>query len=353
MSKKSKHSFFNTKAFKTAVFFLAVIVFCVVYYYVSAFFFTQKDPSVDLFPLTIDAKYQENLQIHFIDVGQGDSVYIKTPDNQNILIDAGLNETDKFEVRDYLNSQGVKTINYAIATHPNADHIGGFIDIFENFDVEFMFRPFVRSDNNLTDRLNNTFNPQAKVKSYTDTYATFLNGLRKEKSNWVFFTKDTDIKINYDNGKSLTIDFLTPTQELSQLNYDDLNDFSPLIRVTYGAFSVLFTGDATKSIENEAIENYMGYELRSDILKVAHHGSDTSTSEEFLDAVKPMYAIISCGAGNSYKHPKQSILNLLLYNDVKVRRTDLQGDILVNVDKEGEYVITTQIDYQEQLYKGY
>lgn len=351
---KAKKKIIETKAFKSAISTIAVIALCLAYYFLSPYFLFEKPSSADDFPMIISSEASGDMEVHFLDVGQGDAVYIKTPDDKNVLIDCGIDDksvTDK--VVNYLKSRKVKVIDYAVATHPDADHIGGFIEIFDNFKVKFVFRPYVKSDNKSTDRLKNRFNPPYANYCETDIYADFVNALNKERSSWVFTNKDTDVKINYSDGSVLKFDFLTPTKEISEIYYYDLNDYSPLLRISYNDFSFMFTGDATFNVEKEALDEISSLILNSDVIKIAHHGADTSSSYDFLKAVHPKYAVVSCGALNAYGHPKQSVLTTLLTFGTDLYRTDLQGDIVFKVDKNGLVSIETEKNYEGSIYKGY
>lgn len=351
---KGKKKITDSKQFKSALFFIAVVALSVAYYFLSPYFLSEKPCYDGDFPIINQSKIVSDLEVVFIDVGQGDSILIKTPSNQTILIDAGAEEDySGVNLVKYLKSCGVKTIDYAIITHPDADHTGGFISVFDKFKVKFVFRPYVRSDNKLTDRLKSRFNPQTITYCDTDTYANLLLSINSERSNWVYIDKDTDLIFDYADGKTLKLDFLTPTAELSELNYTDLNDYSPLIKITYAGKSFMLTGDASKTVEEEALSFYPSYVLACDVLKVAHHGSDTSTSYSFVKAVSPSYAVISCGEGNIYKHPKSSVLTTLLASNAKLFRTDLQGSVTFTVNSSGDLSMSTEKIYNGSLGAGY
>ncbi len=342
-NKRAKSKLINAKTIKTAILFVSVIVICVIYYYVSPFFLSEKHSSIDKFPLTLYGTNQNDLEIHFIDVGQGDAVLIKTPDSRNIMIDAGVDDdavTDK--VVNYLKDNGVKTIDYVIATHPDADHIGGFPAIFDNFKVKFVFRPYIKSDNFKTDRLKDRFNPSEAFYCDTDVYADFVNSVKKERAEWVFINADTDISIDYGNDNILKLDFLTPSMSLTEVKYNDLNDYSPLLKLSYTGFSAMFTGDATKLVEKEALTVYPDRTLDCDLIKVAHHGSATSSSNDFIEAVSPKYAVISCGLNNDYGHPDIKVTEVLLKSSIKTYRTDKHGNIVFKINRSGECSVTYQ-----------
>lgn len=355
MKTKAKTKITQTKIFKTVIFFIAVVTLCVVYYFVSPYFLFEKHSSVDKFPLTIKSKINSDLKIHFIDVEQGDCILIITPCNRTILMDAGVeNESITKNVVSYLKNLNIKKIDYLIATHPDSDHIGGFKEIFDKFKVKFVFRPYVKSSNVKTDNLKERFNPPNANFCETYVYADFINAVNKERSDWVYICSDTDLIFDYGEYFSLKIDFLTPTADLKDLWYNDLNDYSPIIKLSFGSFTAIFTGDASNYVEQEALNNYSNLILDCDLLKVAHHGASTSTSHDFLKSVTPKYAVISCGAGNIYSHPKQSVLTELLNFNCKLFRTDLQGTITFNVRKGGDVsYLTDRNCNQSDLYIGY
>jgi hypothetical protein len=192
-------------------------------------------------------------------------------------------------------------------------------------------------------------------KQSSNTYGIFLNAIRNEKyvedgvtkdCEWEFFTYTSDFGSNiYYNGKKTTyiVDFLTPTMNLTDMNYEDANDYSPLIKVSYCDFDIMLTGDAETEAEKDFIkaysisDEYKNY-LDVDLLKVSHHGSGTSTTDEFLQLVKPEMAVISCGEDNSYFHPHQQVLDRLLqYNCNILYRTDTNGDVVLTVESQGAY----------------
>ncbi len=353
MKNKAKTKIISTKTFKSAVFFTAVIAFCVLYYFISPYFISEKPQFDGAFPIVVYGEEKTDLEVHYIDVGQADSVLIKTPDFRYVLIDSG--DTDDFygeKLVSYLKNIGVKTIDYAVATHSDADHIGGFKRICDNFKVKFFFRPYVKSSNVKSDYLKERFNPPKAYYCDTDAYADFLIGMKKERANWAFTTKDTDFIFDYGQNK-LVFDFLTPIDDISKQKYSDMNEYSPLLKVSYGKFSFMFTADAPSKTEKTAMDYYDVRTMSCKVLKIGHHGSDTSTSFKFLKATTPDFAVISCGDGSIYNHPKQTVLTNLLSLNIKVYRTDKQGNIVFKVNADGKTSIKTEKNYQGSLYTGY
>lgn len=242
----------------------------------------------------------ENLEVHFIDVGQGDAALIKKG-NEFMLIDAGRNVDEKLIV-DYLKKQKVRKIEYVIGTHPHEDHIGGLDNVIDSFEIGKIIMP----------------NAIATTKTFEDV----LDSISK-KGLTITKAKSGDI---YDfNGASFTI--LAPNQE----EYSNLNNYSVVVKLIYGANSFLFTGDAEAQSEEEILAKDKRL-LKSDVLKVGHHGSVTSTTQDFLDAVNPSVAVISLGAENTYGHPHKEISERLESKKIKTYRTDLHGNIIAISD---------------------
>lgn len=240
------------------------------------------------------------LEVHYIDVGQGDSILIRQGE-YSMLIDAGNNDKGT-TVWSYLLSQNVDSLDYAICTHPDADHIGGMDVVLYKLDCESVFMPACEHD----------------TETYEDLIRTI--GQREQK---VIVPKRGEI---YSLGEA-EFQILTDTDK----NYgDNKNDYSIAVRLSFGETSFLFTGDAEKEAEQDMMNN--GLLLESDVYKAAHHGANWANTYEFLTAVNPTYAVISCGEGNSYGHPRAEVLNNLRSIGVKVFRTDEQGSIVAVSD---------------------
>lgn len=241
------------------------------------------------------------LTVHFIDVGQGASTLIVGPKGETMLYDAGKIGGDAGdEVVSYIKELGLDKIDVVIATHPHSDHINGLDDVIRTFDVGSVYMP--------------------RVSHTTKTYENLLLSI-KEAGLKVKEGK-AGVKIPFGD---VSVQVVSPSSN----QYDNLNDWSVSIRVVYGDNSFIFTGDAEYVAEQEMVKS--GYDLKSDVYTVGHHGSSTSSSEEFLDAVNPTYAIIQTGE-NSYGHPHREILERLKERNLKVYRTDLAGDIVMVSD---------------------
>ena len=239
------------------------------------------------------------LNIHFIDVGQADSILIQQG-NENMLIDAGNND-DENTLKNYLVSLGVKELKYAIATHPHEDHIGSMNYIINSLKVGQIYAP--------------------KVTASTQTYENLVNAV---KNKGMQFKVPSVGETFYVGQAKCTI--LAPNNS----TYDDLNNYSIVVKVEFGNNSFLFTGDAEETSEKEMLSK--GLNLKADVLKVGHHGSRTSSSDTFLNAVNAKYAVISVGKSNDYGHPNSETLARLNSRKVDVYRTDIHGTVIAVSD---------------------
>lgn len=235
----------------------------------------------------------------FVDVGQADGCVIKTYNNDIIVVDTG-EDRKATEILEVLDSMDFEDIDLMILSHPHADHIGGAQTILETYPVkEVLMSSYVTSTRVFTSILDTLENMDTKV-----TQATL--GL-------TYNIDDVNVEV-------VGVDSIP----------GDNNDSSIVAKVTYGDIDMLFTGDAEGPAEDVILSN--GYDLNSEILKVGHHGSITSTSEEFLNAINPKMAIISVGEGNKYNHPADNTLNRLKEHNVDYFRTDEKGNIVVEID---------------------
>ncbi len=237
------------------------------------------------------------LSVHFIDVGQADSILLLLPNGEDMLIDAG-NNGDGDIVTDYLRTQNVTDIEYAVGTHPHADHIGGLDEVLAEIPADVLYMP--------------------DFSATTKTYKSVLSVA--EEKNIPIRKAESGMTVYDANG--LTIRILAPTGKPK-----DANNASVVLLLTYLNRTFLLTGDA----ESESEEKITG-DIRADVLKVGHHGSSTSSSPFFLSRVMPTYAVISVGAGNSYGHPKAEILERLASIGARILRTDLEGTIVFSSD---------------------
>lgn len=240
----------------------------------------------------------DNLNIYFVDVGQADCILIKYLDS-NVLIDAGNNE-DGVKIVDYFKSLGVDKFKYVFATHAHEDHIGGMDDIINNFDIEHFYMP--------------------DVITTSKTYEDVLDSLYSKKIK--YDTPKVDSKLCFED---ICLDVLSVGNDK-----ENLNDTSIVLRLVYKKTSYLFMGDASVSVEKKILDK----DISSTVLKVGHHGSQYSSSAQFLNKVRPQYAIIQVGKNNSYNHPKQVVLNKFKRMNTTVYRNDKDGTIILSSDGE-------------------
>lgn len=241
------------------------------------------------------------LKLNFIDVGQADSILIQNG-SSSMLIDAG-NNGDADTVVNYIKQQGISKLDYVVGTHPHEDHIGGMDAVINTFDIGKILMP------------------QA-----TTTTKTFQDVITAIKNKGMKIT--TPIPGSTFNLGSAKCTIFAPNSP----KYDDLNNYSIVIKLSFGKTSFLFEGDAQSEAEEEMLSK--GFDLHADVLKIGHHGSDTSTTPEFLKAVSPKYAVISVGSGNDYGHPKPITLEKLADAGAQVFRTDESGTIIATSDGE-------------------
>jgi competence protein ComEC len=242
------------------------------------------------------------LTIAFLDVGQADSIYITLPNGGNMLIDAG-NSADSNRIISYIrDNNNSNTIDYVIATHPHADHIGGMGAVINTFEIKSVWMP---------DAIHTT--------------RTFENLLDVIEANNLMIDTAKAGRILFDYG-NLKAEFIAPIRS----GYSNLNNYSAVILLTYNDHRFLFMGDAERESEEEILAG--GLDISADVIKIGHHGSRTSSIRPFIQRVNPRYAVISCGSGNSYGHPSGETLAILADFEIKVLRTDESGTIVIKSD---------------------
>lgn len=246
-----------------------------------------------------DQTDDSRLEIHFLDVGQGDSTLI-TCDGHSMLIDAGKNDQGS-EIQSYLESKGIESLDYVIGTHPDSDHIGGLDVILYEFGAGQVFMPDYEKD----------------TKTYDDVVQVIKKKNLKRQQPEVGSVWQL-------GGAQFTI--VAPNAAYGS----QANDYSIGLILTHGDKKFLLTGDAEEDSEADMLENDIS--LKADVYKAAHHGSKTASTEEFMEAVDPEYVVISAGEGNSYGHPHAEVLNRLRAMGVQVFRTDEQGTIVLESD---------------------
>jgi competence protein ComEC len=237
----------------------------------------------------------EQLKIHFIDVGQADSILVQQG-NHYMLVDAGNNE-DSQALKNYLDQQKVTELQYFVGTHKDEDHIGSADYVINSFKVGKVYFP--------------------KQTATTKTFEDFVIAVKNKGLQLTAPTVGDSFKLG-----EATVTILAPNNS----SYTDANDYSIVLKVQYGNTSFLLTGDAETVSESEML--LKGLDVSATVLKVGHHGSLSSTSQNFLDKVNPKYAVISVGKGNTYGHPTQEVMDRLKAKSVKVYRTDESGTIV-------------------------
>ena len=248
-----------------------------------------------------------NLSVHYLDVGQGDSIFIEFPDSETMLIDAGENYHGE-RIINYITNCGYTDVDYLVATHPHTDHIGSMGYIVRNFNIGSVYMP--------------------KVSANTKTYENLLESISDKGLKVKSAKEGTIIKETED----ISVEVVAPVT----IDSDDLNNCSLVIKVIYKDVSYLFTGDAEKAELKEITSD-----ITADVLKVGHHGSSTSTYEEFLEAVDPEIAVISVGEDNEYGHPHKEVMQYLSDYGCQIYRTDEDKTVTVSTDG---YEITVVMD---------
>ncbi len=268
----------------------------------------------------LDEDDGNNLLVNFIDVGQGDSTLIEFPNGETCLIDGGPRSSSE-DLINFLKTRKIEKIDYLIGTHPHEDHIGGLPEVLKNFEVEKVYLP------------NKTAN------------TVIFEDLLKE-------IKKNDLKIivgksglNIVDKDGIKFDIIAPNNE----NYSNTNNYSIVTKIVYKDFSLLVTGDAERESELEMVER--GYDLKSKVLKVGHHGSSTSSTSEFLEKVNPDYSIISLGKDNSYGHPHKEAIERLEQINTKVLRTDELGTIVIKTDGKNIEILN-RIENDKTMLEG-
>ncbi len=233
------------------------------------------------------------LKVHYLDVGQGDSIFIELPNNETMLIDAAESYQSE-NIINYLKNLNYKKIDYVIGTHPHTDHIGGLKDIINTFEIGKIYMP--------------------KVVSTTKTYESLLMAI-KDKNLKINTAKAGTSIIDTD---ALKINILAPNNS----TYTELNNYSVVTKITYGTTKFLFMGDAEKLSENEIKED-----VTADVIKIGHHGSNTSSSIDFIKKVNAKYGIISVGLNNKYNLPKEETITNWENSGTKIYLTSTNGNI--------------------------
>lgn len=265
-----------------------------------------------------------NLKLNFIDVGQGDCILIQGPDGSNILVDGGDSDDQTAEhIINYLNNKDVKKLDYIISTHPHSDHIGNLAAVLNNFPVD-----------NVLD--------SGRIHT-SQTYENYLQTIEAKQINFKLPRTGDKIKIG-----QLSLLFLNPDKNVNDYS---LNNASLVFMLSYKKQKFLFTGDMEKEIENKLLQN--NFDLKANLIKVPHHGSDSSSTAAFVKAVQPEIAVFQVGKDNNYGHPEQKIINRYHQIGSKIYRNDLNGDIVVNSNGTALAVKVLKTASEKQLLTGH
>lgn len=271
----------------------------------------------DLSGLNLDSEAsipaEQRLEIHYLDVGQGDAILIKTPENQKILIDGG----PDMSILDQLGGNLAffdRNIDVMILTHPHADHLNGLVEVIRRYDIGKIY--------------------YTGVVHTSPAYFEWLEVIKQ-------FNVPMDIikgpKI-LELGDDLQLEFLYPFEDITNMEFSELNNTSIVNKLIYKDKSFLFMGDAEKEVEQHLID--LEIDINADVIKLGHHGSSSSSSEEFLQIVNPEYAIIQCGADNNFGHPHLSVIRRLERLGINILRNDLNGQVSIFSNGEEIEVVT-------------
>lgn len=320
------------------------------------------------------------LMVHFIDVGQGDCILILFPDGKDMLIDcANYNNSSDYrtETLDYIDDYVTDgQLDYLMLTHCDSDHVYFMDEVLEEYRVSNVFMPNVLATH---DEVESANIDEAKLDMFTDKdtvetacYADFFVGALTEPDCNIYLNVDPDENTNAivitddgvqdpaapDTDATYRLTFYCPTQEYhDESNLDSAekkNAISPIGILEYNGFRLVLTGDSNKINEPTFVER-VGGNLDCDVLKVGHHGSESSSTEEFLDAIDCEYAVISCNAeGNTFYHPRQTTLDRFVERDMTIYRTDNNGNIVLTVRDESDFEFTCEVQStQEQNEDGW
>ena len=316
LSQRFKESMFNDGEFYVKLCFtiLFVVLFVVSFYSFQGYQYFYSN-------VYADELKENNFQIHVVNVKQGDCFLIKLPNNQCMIIDCGkeqYKEAVKEYISQFLYEENLKQIDYLVLTHPDSDHVGGAESVLKTFKVASLLRPPVYS---LSER------EYAISQEYP-----IDEGVEYDNAISVAYAKDIQTEIFYKGLKlsfgGCEVEFLSPQLK----NTYTSNNLSAVMMFTYQTKKFLFMGDAEEQVEQELLLNY-GENLKADVLKVGHHGSKTSTSLNFLNAVKPSYAIISSGNSSEY-FPHLEVVERLEKMNTKILRTSVLNNFVIGLQKE-------------------
>lgn len=317
------------------------------------------------------------LMVHFIDVGQGDCILILFPDGKDMLIDCGTTKGgDLDETLTYLSTFVTDgQLDYLMVTHGDSDHVEYIDEVIEAYDVDNIFMPDVKSvpsgtssSDKYQDQIDALSRDKLALFNDPDTlssnvYAEFFVAALTEPDCNIYLNVDPDENTNAivitddgvqdpaapDTDATYRLTFYCPTQEYyDESNLDSAekkNAISPIGILEYNGFRLVLTGDSNEINEPTFVER-VGGNLDCDVLKVGHHGSESSSTEEFLDAIDCEYAVISCGEGNSHEHPRQDTLDRFIDRDMTIYRTDNNGNIVLTISEDLSFVVEKEVSQE-------
>jgi len=262
------------------------------------------------------ADSEKILEVDFLDIGQGDSILIKTPNDQNILIDGGPDKTVIKRLSEEL-PWWDKTIDLMILTHPHDDHVGGLNDVINHYKVKKIL--------------------YTGVVHNAPAYINWLNLIKDNNIPLIIISHQQTINL----GEDCKLEIIYPFNDLSGKEVDNLNNSSIIVKLVYKNTSFLFTGDAEIEQEQELLKSNI--DLLADVLKVCHHGANTSSSENFLQAVNPKIAVIQVGKDNKFNHPSRRVIKRMEKMKIKIFRNDLDGTVRLFSDGDSIYCASPQI----------
>ena len=331
IEKKIKY-FKNNKIqvlFRLALSLVVILGFLVVFFLCDGILYFKPQ-------VAVTSSHANELEVHFIDVGQGDASLIKFPNNKIMLIDTGeSSQSDKLidYLDEFMSLNNIEKIDYLVLTHPDADHVGGTKELTLNFDIKLAFRPKYLSISESMMDDSSTY----KVFE-TATYEETISSLYESQIEM----KYSQSGITFDEGGA-TVEFLSPIED----TYSSSNNYSAVIKISYEQKSFLFMGDAEDDVETQLVEKY-GNLLDVDVLKVSHHGSDTASSDKFLKIVTPTYACISVAKENKYDLPSESVIERLVDCGSEVITTSENGSFAIALDENRlsiHFLKTSSVDF--------
>lgn len=304
------------------------------------------------------------LQVHYVDVGQGDCILILFPDGKEMLIDCG-SSVDSNEIEQkaisYIDAHITDDqLDYLMVTHGDSDHTYFVNEVLDAFDVDKIYMPFILAEPSNEDKANAVNKlPKEKLDLFTDK-DTLTSGVYADF--FVAALSEPDAEIAFNIGEfsietaTYRFDFYCYAEsewESTNLNSNfSKNAISPIGILEYNGKRMVFTGDSNEVNEPKFIEQFGGTGIDCDVLKVAHHGSESSSTRDFLNFVNCEYAVICCGLGNNHGHPTQDALDRLKEDEMELYRTDLHGTVVLIVDGQGNISFTTEKTTTADIWQG-